>query len=248
MIGPFLKSFGSKWAAARRGVFPVPEHSVIFEPFAGGAGYSCAHCINRVVLYDAHDELRELWQWLVSPAATESVIRSIPILEPETNILEAGLDRGPALLVKWWQRTNNHGCKTWKVSPWGNKPGQWTESTRSRIAEQVQAIKHWEVLDTNGSMADYCSATVFVDPPYELNYQYGFKPGPDFYSNLSETVRDWERQGCQVIVCEAVGKTGQLPTWLPFRSSHRQVTSRRKASNHHHSAELLYTTPTSPLR
>lgn len=234
-----MKVFGSKWGATKRGVYPEPRCSTIYEPFGGACGFSCGHSELDVVLRETHPELAELWRWLIEEA-TEATIRDIPILVPGTDILEVGLTRGQALLTKWWQRTNNHGTKTWVTSPWCNKPGQWTPSTRSRIAEQVEAIRHWKV------NADFeaKSATVFVDPPYIYNYQYGWKLGATYYALLAEAVREAERCNCQVIACEAIGKGGEVPTYLPFRRSHSQVTSRRKVTNNHHSKELIYVTQT----
>lgn len=230
-----MKVYGSKWSASKAGRYPEPEHHTIFEPFAGGAGYSCANYTRFVELRECHPELSELWRWLIGEA-DEAKIREIPILEPGTNIKEVGLSVGQSLLVKWWQRTNNHGTKTWVVSPWGNKPGQWTESTRSRVAEQVRAIKHWRVV--NHTPLSPC--TIFCDPSYEFNYQYG--AAPIDYALLGADLLKREALGSQVIACEAIGKNGETPTYLPFRPSHRQVTSRRKAHQSHHSRELVYFT------
>lgn len=243
MIGPFMKCFGSKWSAAKRGEFPVPEYDTIYEPFAGGAGYSCKHHEKQVVLMEAHTELNYLWRWLIT-TATEAVVREIPILDPGTNILDIGLSIGQATLIKWWQRTNNHGTVTWTVSPWGNKPGQWNANTRSRIAEEVSAIRHWitEPLEraVSPGWESAKDATLFIDPPYLHNYQYGFKYGEKFYEQLTGKVDVLKHNSCQVIVCEALGKNGENPQWLPFVQSHRQVTSRRAANVHHHSTELIY--------
>jgi hypothetical protein len=235
VIGPFMKVYGSKWSAARSNRYPAPLHDTIYEPFAGGAGYSCRHHEKQVILNERSPELLLLWDWLICEA-NEATIREIPILPPGTNIRSVGLSVGQILLVKWWQRTNNHGTKSWIVSPWGNKPGQWTESTRSRIAEQVEAVKHWRF--DFGFQAKQC--TVFIDPPYEYNYQYGFDRIR--YHLLTEDARESERNGCQVIACEALGPNGERPTWLPFVESHSQVTSRRKSTQSHHSRELLYVT------
>jgi site-specific DNA-adenine methylase len=234
MIGPFMKCFGSKWSAAKRGEYPAPDYEVIYEPFAGGAGYSCRHHERSVILREAHQELSRLWSWLI--IATEDSIREIPILRPGTNILDAELSIGQATLVKWWQRTNNHGTVTWTVSPWGNSPGQWTQNTRSRIAEEVSAIRHWKVSLWESAK----NATLFIDPPYVYNYQYGFRCRQVFYEQLASQIASSKSDSCQIIACEALGKNGEIPTWLPFSHSHRQVTSRRTKGSHHHSNELIY--------
>ncbi len=141
-VGPLFKWFGSKWSAAKRGNYPTPEHDIIFEPFAGGAGYSLNYCEKQVILDDNNPLLSELWSWLINEATTDAVL-AIPLDLPEgTDIRTVGLTRGQQLLLKHWQRTNNVGpCMT--ISPWGNKPGQWTANTRARVSEEIHAVKHW---------------------------------------------------------------------------------------------------------
>ena len=229
-IGPFMKVFGSKWGASRKHRYPAPKHNTIYEPFAGGAGYSCTHYDKNVILRESCFELSKLWGWLIN-TAKPSDIAEIPILKPGTNILEIGLTEGQALLAKWWQRTNNHSTITWVTSSWCNKPGQWTANTRARISEEVEAIKHWKVGEHTGP------CTVFCDPPYQFNYRYG-QPSLD-YQALAKEMKAAKKIGSQVIVCEAVGKNGELPKYLPFKESHSQVTSRRKATQSNHSKELI---------
>lgn len=232
--GPLFKWFGSKWLSAR--LMPVPEHSIIVEPFAGSAGYSLRYADRQVVICEINPFVYQLWYWLILHA-TEADIRAIPLGVPEgTDIRTLGLSVGQELLLKHWQRTNNVGS-CWTVSPWGNKPGQWTANTRARVAEEVQAVKHW-ILRADGmrALSDYHTATWFVDPPYQYNYQY--KSAPIDYGELGRLVR--AAQG-QKIVCEAVcPKTGAVPTWLPFEPFGERITSRRKATENHHSKELIY--------
>ena len=44
-IRPLFKWFGSKWQSAKH--YPVPEHDIICEPFAGGAGFSLVQTIHK---------------------------------------------------------------------------------------------------------------------------------------------------------------------------------------------------------
>lgn len=230
-IGPLFKWFGSKWGASR--YYPKPMFSHIDEPFAGGAGYSLRHHTSKVRIYDSNENLGILWPWLISEA-TEALIREIPIGVAEgTDIRTLGLSRGQAMLLKHWQRTNNVG-NCWTISPWGNKPGQWTANTRARVAEEVSAVKHWEFAPCTWDSGD---VTYFVDPPYMFNYRYGrsFFDFDELRKNISEIPHPR-----QIIACEAMcPKTGVCPDWLDFRPFRKTVTSRRKAENHHHSSELL---------
>lgn len=233
--GPLFKWFGSKWLSSKK--LPAPRHKQIVEPFAGCAGYSLRHHEHDVTLYEADPHLHNLWKWLISEA-TQSSIRDIPIGVAEgTDIRALGLTPGQALLLKTWQRTNNVG-DCWTISPWGNKPGQWTASTRARVSEEFAAIAHWKVGGQNGMHAfNHVPTTWFIDPPYEYNYQYRGKEKVD-YKQLAASVR--ECQG-QVIVCEAIcQKTGAVPNWLPFEFWGSRITSRRKANENHHSKELLF--------
>lgn len=237
MTGPLFKWFGSKWLSSK--TLPQPQHPLIVEPFAGGAGYSLRHAAHAVCLVEADEHVHNLWQWLIEQA-TEQDIQDIPIGLPEgADIRNLGLSAGQQLLLKTWQRTNNVG-NCWTVSPWGNKPGQWTANTRARVASEFHEVKHWRML---GRDALFCmrhfnlEATWLIDPPYLFNYQY--RQPPIDYTELADLIR--QKRG-QRIVCEAVcPKTGSVPSWLPFEPFGERVTSRRKADNHHHSKELLWT-------
>lgn len=236
-IGPLFKWFGSKWSGSR--YYPCPLYSTVVEPYAGGAGYSLNHCDRTILLYDINANVAALWRWLIDFGSKHPKdILDIPVNVPVgTDIRTLGLTVGQELLLKHWQRTNNLG-NCWTISPWGNKPGQWTANTRARVAEEVTAIAHWTFLSEPPTLGP--GYTYFIDPPYQYNYQYGIK-GFDWASLGSKIL---STPGSQFIVCEAMcPKTGRLPDWLPFVHFRRQVTSRRKARNNHHSAELLYTCP-----
>jgi len=236
ITGPLFKWFGSKWLSAK--TLPEPKHEVIIEPFGGSAGYSLRYPERSVVICESNGHIYALWCWLTS-LASERDIREIPVNVPEgTDILTLGLSRGQALLLKSWQRTNTTG-DCWTISPWGNKPGQWTENTRARVASEFRAIRHWVVYDDGLPILRTWirEATWFVDPPYQYNYQYGGRPID--YQELAQMILS--RKG-QKIVCEAEDPTmGYVPTWLPFEYWGTRITSRRKTENHHHSKELLWT-------
>lgn len=234
-VGPMLKWFGSKWSATKRGNYPDPLPGLpIFEPYAGGAGYSLNHCDHPVVIWEDDPHLSELWQWLITEATSELVM-AIPVGVPEgTPIQDLRLSKGQALLLKHWQRTNNVG-NCWTVSKWGHLPGQWNVHTQERVAREVECIKHWKFLPI-----DYTRrGTYYFDPPYQYNYRYRFKEAFDYLQMVSNI--SLISKGSRVIVCEAIcPKTGAIPTYLPFSASHQQVTSRRKQSQNHHSKELIW--------
>lgn len=236
ITGPLFKWFGSKWLSSK--TLPKPQYWHIVEPFAGSAGYSLRHYEHKVFLFELDDNIRNLWSWLINEATSQD-IKDIPCnLNEGTDIRTIGLNSGQQLLLKNWQRTNNvSNC--WTVSIWGNKPGQWTENTRARIADQFVAVKHWTVCGADGMksfVANLTPETWFIDPPYQYNYNYG-KPAID-YKTLSNRILAVKGQK---IVCEAIcPTTGQIPTWLPFQFWANRITSRRKVSNNHHSKEVLW--------
>ena len=235
VTGPLFKWFGSKWLSSKH--LPEPKYNTIIEPFAGGAGYSLRHHGRQVILSERDPHLCVLWPWLIQHA-TEALIREIPCNVPEgTDIRNLGLNIGQATLLKTWQRTNNVG-DCWTISPWGNKPGQWTENTRARVASEVGAIKHWKFVSNDASIALMWSdvATWFIDPPYQYNYAY--RGAPLDYAALAASVNALIGQ---VIACEAIcPKTGKTPNYLPFEFWQSRVTSRRQAHENHHSKELLW--------
>lgn len=234
ITGPLFKWFGSKWSSSK--IMPSPRYGRIVEPFAGSAGYSIRYSHLDVTICESNEHIKRLWTWLIQESSTQLVM-DIPINIPEgTDIRRIGLSYGQQLLLKNWQRTNNVG-NCWTVSPWGNKPGQWTANTRSRVANECYLVKHWRIMsDYTEATESTLEATWFIDPPYQFNYQYGNRPVD--YMALAESVK---RLNGQVIVCEAVcPKTGSVPQWLPFAQFASRVTSRRKEGCNTHSKELIY--------
>lgn len=235
ITGPFFRWFGGKWNASKH--YPKPTFWDLAEPFAGSACYSLRHHEQQITIYDTDPHLRQLWPWLIGDATSADIL-DIPInLAIGTDIRQLGLSDGQALLLKTCQRTNNVG-NCWTVSSWGNKPGQWTANHRARVAEQIHAIKHWRFEPVIYGAGE----TYFVDPPYQYNYQYR-SPRID-YAALATTLYGAAAAGAQVIVCEALcAKTGARPDWLPFLDFRSTVTSRRKATQSHHSSELIWCGP-----
>lgn len=232
-IRPLFKHFGSKWMGAKH--YPPPiDGCPVIEPYAGSAGYSLNHCDRAVTIWEDDPLLAELWRWILGEATPDRV-RAIPLHVPEgTDIRSLELPRGESLLLKHWQRTNNVG-DCWTISPWGNKPGQWTANTRARVADEIEAVRHWRFARPSFTEV----ATYFLDPPYEFNYRYRFRT-PFDHAAMATQIRGLPA-GCLVIACEArCPKTHRSPTYLPFRESHVQITSRRQAHEHTHSRELVW--------
>lgn len=237
--GPLFKWFGSKWQGAK--YYPAPHGGKIIEPFAGGAGYSLRYNCSSVKIAELDPHISELWAWLICEATEESVME-IPVDIPVgLDIRFIPMSSGQKLLLKNWQRTNNVG-NCWTISPWGNMPGQWTESTRRRVSKDIGCVKGWESSQDGfalleSALRDDPQITWFIDPPYLFNYRYRMKEEFD-YDRLSSAVAQLKGQ---VIVCEAIcPKTNQVPDYLEFEFFRKSVTSRRAEGNNVHSKELIY--------
>lgn len=211
MLRPFFSYFGSKWRIAPK--YPPPGHKTIVEPFAGGAGYSLRYPERDVVLVEANETIASMWDYLIK--ATPREIASLPLLEPMDTVDDKVW---PCLeakhLVGFWVNRGNVGpCKKHSamvIRYWHQTSGsRWGQKARFRIANQVEAIKHWKIVHGSFEDVQNIQATWFVDPPYQQagkHYPHG------------STFIDYEQLGrwCQsrrglTIVCENTGAD-----WLPF--------------------------------
>ncbi len=214
MIRPLFSFFGAKWRLAPR--YPPPEHRTIVEPFAGSAGYACRYPDRRVILVERDPTIAALWRWLISVPSEE--VLALPLLGPGQTVPE-DLRAEARTLVGFWC---NKGCSAprRRVSGWGTRyPSKvWNERIRSRVATDVQRIRHWTLIEGSYRDAPDVRATWFVDPPYVGRTIRGGKPAGDLYRFGSRRIDyvdlgRWcrSRRGL-VIACEAVGAD-----WLPFR-------------------------------
>lgn len=187
-LRPFWRYYGAKWRIAPR--YPAPRHRTIIEPFAGAAGYSLRYPDREVILVEKYHVIAEIWRWLIS--ATPDEVRAIP----NTAAAEPRL-------------TLSAGCRAHRARGHGKLWG-WTEALRERVASQVTAIKHWQIIEGDYSAAPDIVATWFVDAPYRgrQGRHYIHPSGRLDYPALAR----WCRARCgQTIVCEAAGAD-----WLPF--------------------------------
>ena len=92
----------------------------------------------------------------------------------------------------------------------GTRPNSyWGTTIRERIASQLQAVRHWEILYGDYNSAPDIEATWFIDPPYEIAGKL-YRHGSDDIDY--KALGDWCRSlRGQVMVCENVGAS-----WLPF--------------------------------
>ncbi len=212
-LRPFFSFYGGKWRIARR--YPEPRHAVLVEPFAGSAGYALRHWRRDVLLVERDPVIAAVWRFLMT--ATPLEVLAMPDLPPSGVVAELELEKrgwppGAAHLVGFWCQRGGTSPNR-KLSAWG-RGGRyarqfWGPAARERIASQVQAIRHWRLLEGDYSSAPDIVADWFVDAPYQVagsHYRFGSER-LDF-EHLGAWCRS--RRG-QVIVCENEGAD-----WLPF--------------------------------
>jgi hypothetical protein len=208
-LWPFFCYYGGKWRCAPR--YPTPQFDTIVEPFAGAAGYALRYYDRKIILVEKNKTLADLWRYLI--AATPEQIRRLPLIADDGSQTVDDLDIAPAeasLVGFWLNKSTVSPSKS--PSAWMRKrirpKSFWGPEIRERIASQVDAIKHWCVLEGDYLLAPDVEATWFVDPPYAVAGAY-YKESKVDYPALATWCRS--RRG-QVMVCENVGAT-----WLPFR-------------------------------
>lgn len=202
-LRPFFSYFGAKWRIAPK--YPAPRHETLVESFAGSAGYALRHHTKRVVLCEANPALAALWRWLIGVSADD--VRCLPLLAIDQPVSELDVCAEAKTLIGLWCSKGTAGPRT-HLSAWARKwPRQfWGPEMRERVASQVDAIRHWSVLDDYRDAPEHV-CTWFVDPPYE-------KQGRRYPTRFTDYagLRAWcESLKGQVIVCEAEGAS-----WAPF--------------------------------
>lgn len=235
---PFWAFYGGKWRAAPR--YPAPRFDRIIEPFAGAAGYATRHYHLDVVLVEKDPVIAALWRYLI--AASPSDIFALPLMRADQTIDD--LDVRPeakSLIGFWLNKGAASPCRT--PSAWmragTHATSFWGERIRQRIAEQVEAIKHWTVIEGSYADAPDETATWFIDPPYiDAGKYYRCAAGAIDFSHLADWCR--ARRG-QVMVCENNGAT-----WLPFQPF-LSIKSNPSSRGKGRSAEALWQDPTSVL-
>jgi len=205
VLRPFISFYGGKWRAARR--YPPPKYGAIVEPFAGSAGYALRYPASRVTLVEADPVIAGVWRYLTS--ATPEMVRALPVEVADTAHLTVSPEER-ALIGFWLNKGTAAPSRT--PSAWMRQGTHddsfWGPVIRERIASQVEAITHWQIIEGDYASAPDIEATWFIDPPYQTPAGRHYRYSAVDYAALAEWAR--ARHG-QVIVCEQEGAD-----WLPF--------------------------------
>ena len=206
---PFFTYYGGKWRAAPR--YPKPICDTIIEPFAGAAGYALRYADRKVILVEKDARLAALWRYLI--AASPAEIETLPLVPLDGHVDHLDCCDDAKSLIGFWL---NKGCVSPMKSPsrWmrdGLRPNSfWGKTIRTRIADQVDHIKHWTVIEGGYEEAPSVRASWFVDPPYaSAGKAYRHSSSTIDFAALARWCRS--REG-QVMVCENDGAD-----WLPFK-------------------------------
>lgn len=211
-LRPFFSFYGAKWRASKH--YPAPRRDTIIEPFAGSAGYSLRHYRRNVILVEKDPFIAGTWRYLLE--ASPGDLLSLPDIAPHQTVDDLEVCQEAKWLIGWWL---NFGSSTPKqrLSQQGiNGPRAdsqkyakfWGPRVRERLANQVDKIRHWKVIEGDYRDSPDDLATWFIDPPYaQAGKHYRFSSVD--YADLADFCQ--ERSG-QTIVCENVGAS-----WLPFK-------------------------------
>jgi len=153
-------------------------------------------------------KMASVWRYLIKATAKE--ILALPLIEYGQSVDDLKVNQEARILIGL-NCNNGAASPSKRLSSWSkdNPNGFWGEKYRQRVAQNVERIKHWMIIESDYSNAPDIEATWFIDPPYNNKAGSYYPTQVDDYQALA----DWCKscQG-QVMVCENEGAD-----WLPFK-------------------------------
>jgi site-specific DNA-adenine methylase len=198
--------------------YSPPKYDTIIEPFAGSAVYSLKNYEKNIIILDKDERIINIWKYLKS--ATSQEILSLPLIIKGQSLNDTEFDNLTSVQKDLISFFSNPSSSQPKRSV--GKFNIWHEKNRKRLSEDVNKIRHWEIILGDYRDIPNQKATWFIDPPYQGNggkyYKHGNKD-----MNYDE-LREWitSREG-QVIVCE-----NSEAEWLDFKPLKNLQGQRRK--------------------
>lgn len=188
--------------------YPKPLYDTIIEPFAGSAGYAQRYRNDpgrKVILVEKDPLVADLWRWMQTMTAEEILGLPTPIEGEYCD--DPLLDR----LVKMAAASNGVSRMTGPLKVPKRVVAVWPGMLK-RMADRVDAVRDWKIIEGDYTRAPKKKATWFIDPPYQVTtptkMKTAFPKGQGYRHNLLDydALRDWVRglKG-QVIVCEQEG-------------------------------------------
>jgi site-specific DNA-adenine methylase len=237
-----LSYYGGKSKIAH--LYPVPQHQLVIEPFAGSGAYSWLHRVNPVTmerrdvwLNDLDPRTYSIWNFLTSPEARAIVEAYVPeTVEPGMKVTDFIPAAYPGL-IEYCRAEANQGTQGAKgVHNQITSMGAKCWKVRRKALEVIPEVSHWQVTNYDYRNLHNVEATWFVDPPYSNAAGSRYRTSAIDYEHLG-----WwclNRRG-QVIVCENAGAD-----WMEFQPMEHPRVSIRSRYQKADAREVLWTTTT----
>lgn len=185
--------YGSKSKLVR--LYPAPKHDLIVEPFAGSARYALKYFDRNVLLIDKFKVVIDVWKYL--QAASMKDILSLPSTAGGCYLRNYNITDAERYLIYFCSTGGGAASTGYKVR--GGTYNVW-DGARTRIANQLFKIRHWQIKMGDYTDAPNAVATWFIDPPYTKG-GHKYKSGNKTFDYPG--LKSWaESRSGQTIVCE----------------------------------------------
>lgn len=224
---PFFSYYGGKWKLAER--YGPPQQDHVVEPFAGSAGYSSYWEPKKVTLIERNPVIYGVWKFLQRVSQKE--LQRLPCNISHVDELPSWVCQEAKSLIGFWFDAGPVKPVV-RRSNWARQPMQashfWSETIKLRLANQVDRIRHWRIIEGSWEQCPDIQAHWHIDPPYDNAAGSLYRYNDIDRASLARWCKN--RPGF-VQVCENDGAT-----WLPFEPFSIVHTHRARG----YSAEAIY--------